>query len=92
MYQIENPIGKAMQGMSNASGSYGAMMNDIPANRDPGPTAGGAISAGMGGATTAAAAGSLMSSAGAGAAGGAVGGAWGMAIGAAIGIGAYLLS
>ena len=50
MYQIENPIGKAMNGMSGAAGTYGSMMKDIPANRKPGSTVGGGVMAGMGGA------------------------------------------
>ncbi len=48
MYQIENPMDKAMQGMNKAAGTYGSMMKkDIPANRDPGPNAFGALKAGV---------------------------------------------
>jgi len=50
MYQVESPANKALQGLNDASSTYGKMMKDIPANRDPGPTTGGAISAGMSGA------------------------------------------
>jgi hypothetical protein len=89
MYQVENPMDKAMGGMDKAAGTYGSMDKDIPANRDPGPTPGGAINAGMGGAVAAASIGSAM---GTGAAAGIIGGPPGIAIGAALGIGAYLLS
>lgn len=89
MYQIENPIGKAMNGMGQAAGTYGRMGQDIPANRDPGPTIGGGIGAGVGGAVAASTLGSAM---GTGAVAGFVGGPPGMAIGALLGIGSYLLS
>jgi hypothetical protein len=92
MYEIQNPINQAMGGMNQAAGTYGSMMKDIPANRDPGPSAGGAIMSGVSGAATAAAMGSALTAAGAGAAGGAVGGPPGMIIGAIVGIGSYLLS
>lgn len=74
--------------MSQAAGTSGSMMKNIPANRDPGPTVGGGIMAGVGGATTASALGSAIG----GATGGAVGGPGGMAVGALLGIGSYLLS
>jgi hypothetical protein len=50
MYDVESPAKKALDGLSAASGTYGKMMKDIPANRDPGPSVGGAASAGMSGA------------------------------------------
>lgn len=55
MYDVESPAKKALDGLSAASGTYSKMMKDIPANRDPGPTTGGAISAGLSGAATGAA-------------------------------------
>jgi hypothetical protein len=91
MYKVENPMDKAMGGMDKAAGTYGSMDKDIPANRDPGPTPGGAINAGMGGAVAGATVGSMMAAEGAvGLA--AVGGPVTLGIGAALGIGAYLLS
>ncbi|MBC8318238.1 MAG: hypothetical protein H8E41_10060 [Desulfobulbaceae bacterium] len=50
MYKIENPLDKAMTGMDQASSSYGSMTKDIPANRDPGPSAFGTLNAGVSGA------------------------------------------
>jgi hypothetical protein len=94
MYQIENPIGKAMSGMSGAAGTYGSMMKDIPANRKPGSTVGGGVMAGMGGAAMGAQVGKLMATPAALKAGGlaAVGGPAALGVGALLGIGAYLLS
>jgi len=103
MYKIENPYEKAMGGMNQASGAYGSMMKDVPANRQPGKTAGGALMSGVGGAAMVAQAGSLM---GATAGTVAVGGAEAVAgvtalgmgpigwagLGLAAGIGAYLFS
>jgi hypothetical protein len=80
-----------MNGMGQAAGTYGNMMKNIPANRDPGPSVGGAINAGMGGVGAAATVGSLMAAPGAvGMA--AIGGPITLGIGAALGIGSYLLS
>jgi phage tail tape-measure protein len=83
MYQIENPIGKAMSGMNQASGTYGSMMKDIPANRDPGHTWGGGAMAAMGGAAMGAQIGSLVPG---------IGTAIGAGVGALIGAGGYLSS
>ncbi len=53
MYNIENPIGKAMGGMSQAGGTFGSMQKDTKVEK-PDPTVGGGAMAGMGGAVTAA--------------------------------------
>jgi hypothetical protein len=92
MYQIQNPINQAMGGMNQAAGTYGSMMKDIPANRDPGPSAGGAIMSGMAGVGTAAAAAGALSTAGQSAMAGAFGGPVGLGVGAMLGIASYLLS
>lgn len=92
MYQVQNPMQQAMGGMNQAAGTYGNMMKDIPANRDPGPSVGGAAMSGLGGAGTMAAI--------AGTEAGAAGltaleiGTGGLALGAGalLGIGAYLFS
>ena len=91
MYTVQNPMEKAMGGMNNAAGTYGSMMKNIPANGDPGPSVGGAINAGVGGAVAGAALAGTETGA---AALGAIGMTGGMAIPvvAALGIGAYLLS
>ncbi len=85
MFEVANPMEKAMQGMSQASNTSGGMMKDIPANRKPEPTVGGAamsaLGAGAAGAQTAA----LVSAS-------AAAGPIGLAIGATIGLGSYLLS
>ena len=102
MYQVENPIGKAMSGMGQASGTFAAMGQDRKQIK-PDPTVGGGLMAGMGGAVagaqvgtmvggTAAAATTAGSAVATGAATGSAAGPWGAAIGAIIGIGAYLLS
>ncbi|MCP3941625.1 MAG: hypothetical protein GY710_09110 [Desulfobacteraceae bacterium] len=39
MYQVQNPIQSAMGGMSQASGTYGRMGQNIPANAPQGPNA-----------------------------------------------------
>lgn len=98
MYKVESPINKAMGGMNEAAGTYSKMRQDIPANRDPGPTATGAVTSGAGGAmagaqigTTATTTTAATAAAG-GAAKGSAAGWYGAAIGAVIGIGAYLLS
>jgi len=101
MHQIENPMGRAINGMGQAGQFYGAMTKDI---EKPGHTAGGAISAGMGGAASGAMVGTMTgatvgtaataTAAGTAATTGALGlglGAW-TGIGAVLGIGAYLLS
>jgi len=77
--------------LGSAAGTFGSMMKNIPANRAPGPTAGGAIMAGLGGAGTMAAIGGTKMGASALATMG-MGGAMGLGVGAALGIGAYLLS
>jgi len=89
LYDVESPAKKALDGLSMASGSFARMGQDIPANRDPGTTTGGAVSAGMGGAALGATVGSAMAT---GAATGSAVGPWGAAAGAAVGIAAYLLS
>lgn len=86
MYQVQNPINTAISGMGQAANTFGAMTKAGP--QRPGPTAGGAVMSGVGGAVTASALGSAMG----GAAGGAVGGPPGMVVGALMGIGSYLLS
>lgn len=102
MYEIENPIGKAMDGMSKASGSYGSMMKDIKGPEKPDPTVGGGAMAGMSGAVAGAQVGTMVASTAAtttagsavatGATTGSTAGPWGAVIGAVVGIGAYLLS
>jgi hypothetical protein len=92
MYEIQNPMQMAMGGMNNAAGTYGSMMKDIPANRDPGPSVGGAIMSGMSGAGTAAATAGALSTAGQTAMAGAFGGPVGLGVGAMLGIASYLLS
>jgi hypothetical protein len=92
MYEIQNPMQMAMGGMNNAAGTYGSMMKDIPANRDPGPSVGGAIMSGMSGAGTAAATAGALSTAGQTAMAGMVGGPPGLLIGAGLGIASYLFS
>ena len=85
MFAIENPYDKAMGGMSNAAGTYGKTMQNIPANQKPGPTVGGAVMSGAGGAMMGAEIGSMIAA-------GSAAGPWGAAIGAVVGIGSYLLS
>ncbi len=85
MYTVENPIGKAMNGMSQAGSTYGGMMKDIEPPGKPDPTAGGAAMSGMGGAAAGAQIGTMVST-------GAAAGPYGAAIGAAVGIGSYFLS
>ena len=103
MYTIESPAQKALDGLGMASNTYSKMMKDIPANRDPGPTTGGALMNGLSGAAMGASLGNLTgaTAAGVSATGAAIpatAGALGLGlgamtgIGAAIGIGAYLLS
>jgi len=97
MYQVTNPMEKAMGGMNQAAGTFGQMDKDIPANQDPGPSAGGAINAGVGGAMAGATAGSMLGATAATETAamttalglGPVG--W-VGAGLALGIGAYLLS
>jgi hypothetical protein len=50
MYQVNNPRTQAMSGMQSAGATYGKMDKDIPANRPPGPTVGGAAASGAAGA------------------------------------------
>ncbi|MCP3940052.1 MAG: hypothetical protein GY710_01025 [Desulfobacteraceae bacterium] len=49
MYQVRNPIQSAMGGMSQASGTYGRMGQNIPANAPQGPNAMGTASTIYGG-------------------------------------------
>jgi len=72
----------ANQYMSGATGAYTQLTKDT-APEDPGPTVGGALTAGVGGAAGGAAIGATMGSAG---------GPYGAAIGAVVGMAAYLLS
>lgn len=108
MYQIENPIGRVQSGLSQAAGTYGSMMKNIPGPEKPGPTIGGGIGAVMGGTAAAASVGSLLTSGTAAAATGtaaaaggtaaatgalaAIGGPVTLAIGAGLGLAAYLFS
>ena len=85
MYEIRNPMDRALEGLEQSASTYANMDKDIPAEQDPGPTTGGTISAGMGGATAGAMIGSYTAA-------GATAGPWGAVIGAVVGIGAYLLS
>lgn len=84
MYQVESPVSRAMGGMSQASSTYGKMTQDIPAHRAPGPTTGGAMLSGFGGAAAGAQMGDLVSSS-------PNSGGYGAIAGTAIGIGGYLL-
>lgn len=85
MYQVQNPIQQAMTGMSQASGTYGSMMKDIPANRKPEPTAGGAIMSGAGGAVAGAQLGTMIGGAGTATAAGSATAAGATAAGSAAG-------
>ncbi|MDA3807195.1 MAG: hypothetical protein PF440_04695 [Thiomicrorhabdus sp.] len=85
LYNVESPAKKALDGLSMASNTYGKMGQNIPANQDPGPSAGGAISAGMGGAVVGAQIGTYVAA-------GSTAGPVGAVAGAAVGIAAYLLS
>jgi len=77
MYKVKNPMETAMQGMSQAAGTYGNMSKGSKTTVEPpGKTAGGAIGSMAGGA----------------AAGTAVLPGWGTAIGAVVGGLAYALS
>jgi hypothetical protein len=60
LYNVQNPVQQAMGGMNQAAGTYGRMMPNIPANQKPGPSVGGAVMSGMGGAGTGAAMGSFL--------------------------------
>lgn len=92
MYQVENPMGRAIDGMGQAAGTYSRLTKDIKVE-EPEPTAGGAIMSGAGGALMGAQGASLLGYGATSAAKGAsVGGLWGAGIGAALGVGAYLLS
>jgi len=81
LYQTPDYVGRAQQAMGGAAGTFGGMQRKGP--EDPGPSAGGAIQAGMGGASTGAAIGSIIPGVGTGI---------GAAVGGVLGIGAYLLS
>lgn len=49
-YKIDNPLDRAKSRMGEAEGAYGSMMQDIPANRDPGKSVSGAVMNAAGGA------------------------------------------
>lgn len=88
MYQVKNPMETAMQGMSQAAGTYGNMSKRSETTKEEAAkTVGGGIAAGAGGAAAGASIGASMSS---GAASGSAGGYWGAAIGAVVGGLAYL--
>jgi hypothetical protein len=82
-YKVDNPMNAAMQGMANAASSYSSMTKRTEVE-EPGKTAGGAVTAGAGGAAAGAATGAQL--------GGQVGGYWGAGIGAVVGALAYALS
>jgi len=87
--KIINPMDQASQAMGQAANSFGSMTQDIPANRDPGPSFGGAIGAAAGGAGLASAMGaSFAPAAGASMMAGPVG----LAVGAGVGLLSYLFS
>jgi len=88
LYDVKSPATSALDGMSKAAGTYGSMMKDIPANRDPGTTAGGALNAGMGGATV----GLGLANMGTGFAAVGMSNPVGIGAMAALGIASYLLS
>jgi hypothetical protein len=89
MYQVKNPMETAMQGMSQAAGTYGNMSkNQKTETQEAAKTIGGGVAAGAGGAAAGASIGASMSS---GAASGSAGGYWGAAIGAVVGGLAYML-
>lgn len=96
MYKIDNPINKAMDGMGQASGTYGRMMPNIKKPEDD-PTAGGSLLAGAGGGVMGAQTGSLLGASAATETAAAttalgMGPAGWAAAGVAMGIGAYLFS
>jgi len=82
---------KAMQGMSQAASTAGMMTPEID-QKTPGPSIGGGVMAGAGGALVAGQMGSALTAGGAAKAGAAVGGPWGLAVGAGIGALAHFLS
>lgn len=88
-FPMTDPRTEASKYMSMATGTAGSMEKNIP---QPGPTAGGAIMSGAGGAMMASTLGTGLTGAGYETAGAAVGGPLGLAAGALIGIGSYLLS
>ena len=94
MYTVENPINKALEGLDQAASTYASMDKDIPAEQDPGPSTGGTIMAGVGGAVAGATTLGALSTSAAGAAPILLGmGPAGWLIGgAALGASAYLLS
>ena len=50
MYEIRNPMDRALEGLDQAASTYASMDQNIPAQQDPGPTIGGALQSGMSGA------------------------------------------
>jgi len=85
IYQVKNPMETAMQGMSQAAGTYGNMSQRKEVKtEEAAKTVGGGIAAGAGGAVGGAMAGAQI--------GGTAGGYWGAGIGAVVGGLAYLLS
>ncbi len=83
MYQVKNPMETAMQGMSQAAGSYGQMSKKTETkHEEAAKTVGGGVQAAAGGAIGGAMVGAEI---------GSVGGPWGAAIGAVVGGLAYML-
>jgi len=88
MYQVENPMDKAMGAKQQSSATYGKMQQKID---KPGPSVGGAAMSGLSGmGTMAAIGGTKMGAAALGAIG--LGGTVGLGVGALVGIGSYLFS
>jgi len=81
LYQVENPSGRALQGMESGAQSAAAMQKKTP---EPGKSAMGAISTGAAGASLGATIGTAVSS-------GAAAGPWGAVAGAAVGVLSYFL-
>ncbi|WP_031484407.1 hypothetical protein [Maridesulfovibrio frigidus] len=83
MFEVANPVDKAMSGMQGAASTAAHMQRAVPQQQEPEKTAGGALSGAMGGAATGAAIGSIVPGIGTGI--GAIGGA-------VVGATAYMLS
>jgi len=92
LYNVQNPFEKAMQAQNSTGNAYGAMMKDIPANRPPEKSVGGAMMTGLSGAGTMAAIAGTESGAAALTTLGVGTGPMGLLLGAGLGIGAYLFS
>ena len=52
MYEVKNPINRALEGLEQSASTYASMDQNIPAQQDPGPTIGGALQSGISGART----------------------------------------